>query len=416
VKDEITRINRLVADGRLSPEDAADLIDAFYNGERSFQEPTDPVGNEGFSTSIPPESDFAGESAPPPPPPGAHRDPFKSLIESIEKLTKEGMESVNWSQVAQQAKENAVKGLGALKTGIEDISKGKVHLGWLTNQEIKEIVLPLDTHGKLLKIENACGQVKLVGGFDAGSVTARAKIRAATLEEAREKAQDYTLIIEESEHSINIRQPDMSGLCVDLEIQMSGSGPIEVRSEAGDIHILDSKGPCRISSRSGDLHLRGLTGNVDVSADSGNVKIEDVVDSSVTIETKSGNLELHRVKGNISARAASGNILVSEAAGRVISLETANGNVSLSIEESVNGTVSVRTVHGNSDVSIPDTSDCRVSLSTLRGVVYSRLALIDESKTDNRLTGKLGQGLGTVDVSAVTGNISLDFTGATVSA
>jgi hypothetical protein len=420
VKEEITRINRLVADGRLSPEDAADLIEAFYNGERAYQEPTEASSNgtasAGATAAAGAEHEERPGDVPPPPPHGSVKDPFKSLIESIEKLTKEGVESVNWSNVAQQAKENAMKGIGAIKTGIEDISKGKVHLGWLINQEVKEVTLPLTTQGKLLKIENPCGQVKVVGGFDSGEVTARAKFRAANLEEAREKAQNYTLIIEESDHVVTIRQPEMSGLCVDLEIQMSGDGPIEIKTEAGDVHVLDTKGSARISGRSGNVHLRGLVGAVDVSADSGNVQLEDISGTSVSMETKSGNVELHRVRGNITARAASGNIIVTEAGGRVISLETANGNVELSIDEPVAGTVNVRTVHGNSIVSIPDTSDCRVSLSTLRGVVESGLPLEDESKSQNRLTGRLGEGGGTLDISAVTGNISLDLSGATVSA
>jgi hypothetical protein len=415
VKEEITRINRLVADGRLSPEDAADLIDAFYNGERAYQESMEANSHGANFESATATEEQGSTPPPPPPPPGSPKDPFKSLIESIEKLTKEGVESVNWSHVAQQAKDNAMKGFDAIKTGIEDIGKGKVNLAWLTNQEVKEVVLPLTTQGKLLKIDNPCGQIKVVGGFGTGEVTARAKFRAANHEEAREKAENYTLIIEESDHVVTIRQPEMSGLSVDLDVHIAGDGPVEIKAESGDVHVLDTKGSARISGRSGNVRLRGLTGSVEVSADSGNMHLEDIDGASVTLEVKSGNVELHRVRGNVSVRAASGNIIVTGAGGRVMSLETTSGNVELGIDEPVSGALNVRTVHGNSFVTIPDTSDCRVSLSTLRGMVQSGLVLEDELKSQNRLTGRLGQGSGTLDISAVTGNIHLDLSGATLS-
>ena len=79
MKEEVTRINRLVAEGRLSPEDAADLIDAFYASEKTVS-----------------ESAEAKSETPPPPPNGTAsvRDSFKGLFESLEKMTKEGVESI----------------------------------------------------------------------------------------------------------------------------------------------------------------------------------------------------------------------------------------------------------------------------------------------------------------------------------
>ena len=261
VKDEVQRISKLVAEGRLSPEDAADLIDAFYASDRGPQDQAE-QGEAGY-----------GNGSPPPPPPHSDsRDPFRGFVESIEKMTKEGIESVNWQEVARHARENAKKGVDAVRTGIEDLSKGKVHFGWAFNQEVKELTLPLSlAEGKILKIENPCGNIKIVGGFDKGSVTARARFKAASLEEARAKATDYTLIVEESDHAVEIKQPDVSGLCVELEIQLAGAGSVEIRTESGDIQVLDTKGGARISSRSGNIQLRGLIGSVEISADSGNL-------------------------------------------------------------------------------------------------------------------------------------------------
>jgi hypothetical protein len=402
VTDEVKRISKLVAEGKLTPEDAAELIDAFYASERM---------------------DGPDEATPPPPPGaatqggtatatgnGTTRDPFRSIIDSIEKLTKEGADAVNWQEVSRTARTSAKKGLDVLRTGLEDISKGKVNLGWLTTQEAREVALPLTVPaGKALRVENAVGSVKIVGGFDLGSVTAQARFRGASHEEAKAKADAYTPIIEESDHLVLIRQPDVSGLHVDLEIQMPGHGNVEIRAETGDIQVLDTKGSCRINGRSGDVHVRGLNGVVEISGESGDVTVEDVVTPSLTLENKSGDLRVQRVRGNVNARTATGDVHVTEISGKTVAIESVSGDIHLDIDEPVNGGVNVRTVNGDARVTIADGSDTRVSLSTLRGSIVCGLDLEDEHRQDQRITGRLASGSGTLDISAVTGDICLEI-------
>jgi len=399
VREEVQRISKLVADGKLTPEDAAALIDAFYESDRREE-----------------QEEAAGSTPPPPPPPTeeakktAIKDPFRSLIESIEKMTKEGIDTVDWGEVSKVAKQSAKKGLDQLKSGLEDISKGKVHLGWLLTSEERVVTLPLSLpSGKTLKVDNAAGEVKVVGGFDVGSVTAQARFRGATLEEAKAKAAAYTLIIEENDHYVEIRQPDVHGLTVDIEVQMPGHGNVNIHSEAGNVQIVDTKGGCRVDGKSGNVQLRGLNGVVEVSTSSGNISLEDTDGASLTLENRSGNIRSTRTKGNMKARTASGDITVTMSSGKVLSFETVTGNVTVDLDDSISGTLNIRTVDGNAMASIPDGSDCRVSLSTLRGSVHTSFALQDEARADSRVTGRLGAGSGTLDISAVTGNITLEL-------
>ncbi|MDR3689045.1 MAG: DUF4097 family beta strand repeat-containing protein [Fimbriimonas sp.] len=400
MREEVQRISKLVADGKLSPEDAAALIDAFYESDRYDE-------NEAKSAEPPP----------PPPPPSEpegkkpnSKDPFRTIIESIEKMTKEGIESVDWGEVSKQAKQSAKKGFEQLKTGLEEISKGKVNIGWLLTHEERDITLPLTVPvGKTLKIDNAVGDIKVVGGFEVGSVTAHVTFRGATIEEARAKADTFTLVIEESDHIVEIRQPDVNGISVDLEIQLPGHANVDIKADSGDIQVVDTKGGCRLDGRSGNITLRGLDGIVEVSTSSGNISIEDSAGASVTMENKSGNIRAVRTKGNLKARTASGDITVTSSSGKVVSIETVSGNVTVDLEEAISGTLNVRTVNGNAMIGVPDGNDCRVSLSTLRGNVHSSIALEDEARAESRVTGKLGAGAGTLDVSAVTGNITLEL-------
>ncbi len=396
MREEVQRISKLVADGKLSPEDAASLIDAFYESDRIE------------------EAENAGAVPPPPPPTEdvkkSARDPFKSLVESIEKMTKEGLETVDWTEVSKHARQSAKKGLDHLKSGIEDLSKGKVNMAWLLTSEEREVTLPLTLpNGKTLKIENRSGEVKVVGGFDVGSVSAHARFRGSTSDEAKAKADAYTLIIEESDHIVEIRQPDVNGLTVDIEVQLPGHGNVNVTSESGNIQLVDTQGSSRIEGKSGNVTLRGLHGIVEVVTASGNVSVEDTEGASLSLENRSGNIRAARIKGNLKARTASGDITVTNSSGKVISLETASGNVTVDLDEPVTGTLNVRTVEGDTLAAIPDGSDCRVSLSTLRGSVSTGIELHDRAGSESRVTGRIGEGNGSLDISAVSGNITIEL-------
>jgi hypothetical protein len=393
VREEVKRILQMVKDGKLSPEDAAELIESFEAGE---------AADAGTKTT-------AEESSTPPPSEEGAKDPFKSFVETIERISKEATGSVNWQEVGKHVQDSARKGVEALKSGIDQVSKGRVAFPWGGIQETRDVTLPLTIPaGKTLKVDNACGDVKVVGGFDRGSATAHARFRAGSVEDAKAKADSYTLIIEESEHMILIRQPDVSGLSVDVEIQMPGKGPVEVRCTSGDVKVIDTGGALRVDGISGDIHVKGLNGPVEISASSGNVTIEDVVTPSMAIENKAGDVSLRQIRGNLNARTSAGDVSLEGFSGKTVSIEAVSGDVRVDLAEPVTGTVNLRTVSGDAKVTM-DGGDCRVSLSTLRGVVDCDITLNEENRTAQRVTGKVGDGTGTLDVSAVTGNVSISL-------
>lgn len=398
MRDEVKRISQMVAEGKLSAEDAADLIDAFYASER-----TEP--NAETQTPPPPE-----DGPTPPPPPPHSKDPFKSIVDSIEKLTKESIESVNWQEVSRQAREGAKKGFGHLKVGLEELSKGKIFVGFGANREVKQVSLPLSVPaGKVLRIENTAGDLKVVGGFDAGNVTANATVRAATTEEAKAKAESYTLVIEENDHAVVIKQPEIAGLSVDLEIQLAGNPIVEVKTESGDLAILDTKAGVRVHSTSGDVSLRGLEGSIEVNVTNGDLHLTDATASSMHLEATSGDIHVERVVGSLNVRTASGDLNLSQVSGKVISAESVSGDVRVELAEPVNGSLNVRTMSGDAHVSLPDGSDARVSVSTLRGDASCGVSLLNEARAEQRITGQLGDGSGTIDISAVSGDVRLDL-------
>lgn len=390
MREEIQRISQLVAEGKLSAEDGAELIEAFVKSDREARQAKEP------------EPPRESSSIPPPPPP---KDPFRTIFESVEKNVKQ----IDWKEIGGTFEQGAKRGIDVIRGTIDDLSKGKfVGVSIMGNQENREISLPLSIpEGKRLRIDNPCGDVTVIGRAEASTLLADATFRAGSVEEARARAHDYTVIVEESDSVVLIRQPDVSGLRVDLTIRLATGVPVEVRTEMGDVEILENPSSAKASTRSGNVKVLGAEGLVDASADSGDIEIDRVESPGVTLETKSGDLTLRKVRGNVNARTAAGDIDLVESYGKVVALESVSGDVSVDLLEPVTGSLSVRTVNGNVIVDLPDGNDCRVSLSSLRGDVSSKLSLQDEAKSEGRTTGRIGDGTGTIDVSAVTGDVEL---------
>lgn len=407
MRDEIKRISKLVAEGKLTPEDAADLIDAFYtNEERESQASSanaeasapraegseEPEGQSEKKTGTQTEDD----------------NPFKSLIDAIEKIGKDASDSVNWKEVAETAKTSANKGFELLKSGIEDFSKGKFNVGWFGNQAAREVRLPLSAkEGDLLKIENGSGGIRVRRDVSESYVLAKGVFRGSTQEEAKAKADAFTLMVEESEHGVVIKQPSVPGVTLEIEVGLAVTMAVEAKADHGDVKIEDTGARAKVRAKTGKIVLYGLNGPIEIDSDTGEVYLSRSEGPSIAIENKAGIVELKQVKGNINLRSASGAVVLSECSGRTIAVEAVSGAVSVDLNEPVSGTVSIRTVSGDASLKIVDGCDARVTLTTLRGSAMSLVNLEDETRTEQRVTGKLGSGSGSIDVSAVTGNVSL---------
>lgn len=400
MKEEIKRINKLVAEGKLSPEDAADLIDAFYTSASQDGDVPPPPPREAYENAG--ATEYATDSRP--------RDPFKNIIDSIEKLGKEVTEKIDWNEVSEGARSSAKKGLDALKAGLKDVSKGRFDVGWLFSTATRELRLPFTiTDGQSLSVENGCGDVSIVADSVESYVIAKAKVRGATIEDAKAKADVYTLVVEGSDHGVVIRQPQVSGLEVDLEIHVAATPSVDVKSDTGDVIVRDTKNACRIKSTDGTVDVRGVNGVVEIIVSAGNVSIENGVSPNLYVENKSGDVSVRDCDANMNLRCSSGNIAILSSKGKTIAAEAVSGNVTVDLIEPVSGTVNVRTVSGNAHVQVADGSDARVALTTLRGVTSTDIELTDRAQNDQRVTGRLGDGTGTIDVSAVTGNVELQL-------
>ncbi|MBV6457948.1 MAG: hypothetical protein HONBIEJF_01068 [Fimbriimonadaceae bacterium] len=390
MREDIKRVIELVQEGKISPEDAAELIDAMQSTDGTA------AAGEPHAAAVDGEAGEGSEAKPKP--------PFADIIESIERLGKEVTSGVNWKEVTQQFKQTAQKGFEKIK----EVAKDAKFVGVFGTAFEREIVMPLAIDSdKTLRIENTAGDIKVHGGASEGSIVALLTIRGPDYHAAQARADEYTLMLEEGDQVVTLKAPDISGASVDLHLHVPGSPQIEIRSESGDVEVHDIHASCRVNGRSGDVRLSKVDGPIDVQTTSGDVKLENCDAGNLTIENKSGDVVLDQVKGHIVARTASGDVRLHECSGRTLSIEAVSGDVVVDLIQPIDGVANVRTVNGDVRVGIPDGSDCRVALATLRGDVSCEVDLAERQTLQGRVQGRLGEGTGTLDVSAVNGNVWL---------
>lgn len=392
MKEEVKRIMKLVQEGKLSPEDAAELVEAFSDAPATDGEPEAVAGDE--------TQESAKTTAP-------VEDPISKLIGSIEKIGKDVAKNVNWNDIAGQIRQGVNKGVDAVKKAAEDAKASGGFAAFFGASQTKRVELPLSVPtGKTLRIEVKSGDIIVEGGHDIGSLTIDATFRSNDDEEARRLADTFTPVIEESEHVVVFRLPEGHNLSADVIAKVPAGTPVEIKVATGDIAISATKAAVRIDGSSGDVRIKEAVGSIQINQRSGDVNVMDSEPSILAIETKSGNVKLERTSGVVEIRTSSGDVKVLDSASKNLSVEAASGNISVELTAPICNTVHLTAVTGNISVLVPDGSDCRVNLSTLVGVVKSSIELVDESKDERKVTGRLGEGTGTLDASVVTGNVS----------
>lgn len=389
----------MIQEGRLSPEDAADLMDAFVDFEQ--ERVAAPEGQPPSHEKTEPASGTAEGTE------GAwDSDPFRKFVDNVDRLTREKLSAINWNEIAENIRDAARRGAESVRTSVEQISTGDVMGSWFCTDEYAECTLPLSTKsGDTLRLSIASGDVEVRGGTADPRLSAKVRVRARTREEAREKAANWTPVLEEHDGITTLRSGgDLASESYKIEVPEGVA--LEIQVKAGDVKVSGTAAGVRLTANAGDIDCEGIAGVVEIRSGSGDVRVVNSNSASIQIENQSGDVKLEKVSGLVRVRSASGDLDLRSVAGDNVSVETVNGDIDLSMANALDGQLNVRTVYGDVSVEILSGTNARVSLSSINGTVRCSTPLDDERKSDERMTGVLGTGVGTIDISAVSGDVS----------
>ncbi len=400
MKEEVSRIMKMVQDGRLSPEDATELIEALHQSdEGETHAKTQTAGNaEENANNSGPTSSQSGQRES-----SAGKDPFKALIDVIESFGKEASQSIDFKTLSSKIKDSAKEGAKAAMDALKEATEHGFTFGLI---ESRNIELPLPSlEGKSLVVENHCGNIEVSGGAEIAEVCAMVKVRGGTEIRRKEQIAEYVLHIEETETEVIIRQAYVPNLQLNLQIHASGSPNCIAKTDSSNIKATEL-GASKLESRSGNLSACQMKGATELSTVSGDI-YGSGLEGSAVVESKSGNVVLEQVFNTLAARSTSGDLTISNFKGNTASLEAVSGNISASEFGPIVGAANLRSVSGDISLTLTEGSDCMVALSSVSGEFNLDANATDVVRSGQRVTGKIGDGRGTLDLSTVSGNIEV---------
>ncbi len=393
----LLRILNLMQQGTVTPEEAADLIDALYEVA-----PSAPTTDE----TNPTHADNGTAPA---------RGLFDQILRAVEetaRATGQAVRSVNWQQIGQSVREQTQRSLDELRKTLDELEKGDWSLGRWGKYET-DLQQTMDfaiDGGQSLSIELPAGDLHITGGFDGGRVEADIRLRGASQQSVEQVKQTYSLTIEQTESGVRITAPQLEGDLrqkVDLRLRIPRQVNLHARLEhKGDIEVEKLDGSMDLRTPHGDVHLRHIRGSATVETVNGDINIHDLQGERVQITAVHGDAHLRDVHADsVRLQLTNGDAETERIVARNFMVETVRGDIRLDLTAPVQGEVRLTTVKGDILVALPDGNDCQVQIHTSAGDIECALECRAVDAGRHHYTGVAGDGTGTLALETVHGDV-----------
>ncbi len=402
--ETVLRILRMVEHGALTPEEAADLLDALYVARPPDDHETHSETHQATTTQ---EETKTKESA---------RGLFDQILKTVEeavRTTGEAVRGVNWRELGETIRSQTQRGLEEMKRALEQLEQGEWVRGKQSHDFERQFPLPIQP-GQTLTIELPAGDVFITGGFDEGRVGAEITLRGAEAEQLRSLAETYSMVVEHTEGGLTLRLPELGNSITqraDLRIAIPRQVNLNLRIvHKGDLRVEKLDGKVHGVVGRGDVSLAHLRGSVDLQIASGDVNLLDIHSETVRVNMVHGDLILRQVRTDtLQVNLTNGDLEAEELDARDISVETVNGDQQIRLMNPIQGVVRLTTVKGDLLLQVPDRCDCTVSMQTLSGDIECKLELSQQERTRNSLSGVAGSGTGNLVMETVHGDLWLQL-------
>ncbi len=129
-------------------------------------------------------------------------------------------------------------------------------------------------------------------------------------------------------------------------IRLDQTGPVQVRTGAGDVSVERAVGPAEIATGSGAIAVGGVDGPVAVKNSNGDTWIGDVA-GELRARAANGRIAVDRPQGAVFAKTANGDILLGAVARSEVVAETGFGQVDIGVLDGVPAWLELKTSFGN---------------------------------------------------------------------
>jgi DUF4097 and DUF4098 domain-containing protein YvlB len=169
---------------------------------------------------------------------------------------------------------------------------------------------------------------------------------------------------------------DMNSGSGSLHVKNIG-GEVRARTGSGDIELDTVRGNAQASAGSGTIRATGIGGGLSASSGSGDVKLEQTAAGDVEISTGSGDVEMKGVKGGAKVTTGSGSITAQGDPTGDWRLHSGSGNVSVDFPPQAAFNLVARTSSGNIETAHEISVQGKIGARELQGKVGAGGPLVE---------------------------------------
>lgn len=164
----------------------------------------------------------------------------------------------------------------------------------------------------------------------------------------------------------------------------------------------------KIGTVSADTTVSGISGPVAVHGASGATTLVDLT-GRIHANTVSGDVDAQSVSGELKVNSVSGGLTVVAGTADKVQANTVSGAVTLDLDVQTPTDIKVTTVSGPVGVRLPSVADAKVEAGTTSGDLTSTFSelTVGGSWGAKRLSGQLGTGTGRLQVTTVSGAVTV---------
>lgn len=211
----------------------------------------------------------------------------------------------------------------------------------------------------------------------------------------------------------------------DLKITVPQGQQIEVYLAVGKLSATNVRGDLRLDASDGDVTTTGTVGALVVDVGSGNVSVRDA-EGEVSLDTGSGDVDATNVRGDVlRIDTGSGSATVSQSQSRVLDIDTGSGDIEVSgataqqvrldtgsgsvrCELASNPTsLDVDTGSGSVTLTLPPSYGATLEIETGSGGIDVDFPVEARRFGSDHLTGRIGDGRGTLRVDTGSGSVRI---------
>ncbi len=368
-----------------------------------------------------------------------HRHAFKDLnidhrqLKEEMDILRDNIHHINPGRIVAEAMAGVKEGLQGLKglKGLKDIHIEMDDLrGSEKAEEEKEITVPAQGVS-ILSVSQPRSDFEITG-TDGDQISIRADIQvwAEEQDEAEEKLKSLDITTENDSGILRIKVDGppwtkKRRTKVDFTIQMPRHIIADISSASGEISVSSLHNGTKLNTASGEIEISGCQGENNLSSASGDIAVAGCSQTTLKINTASGDIEVSDCSGDLAFQTVSGDASASLSGN--VQGQTVSGDIDLRTDEpgtikisSTSGDIQfsgpvnegnnsvIATVSGDVSVALEDGSSLMLEAGTVSGDIECGLELTESRKSSRSLSGKLGDGQGSLKVKTVSGDIEIN--------